>query len=204
MPADAMTAGRRPFLFVRHGQTEYNVRGILAGSTDVALTETGMREAAAAAEILAGEPLRAVCSSPLKRARDTARLIAAPHRLPVTVIEDLRERDWGEWEGQMFPADLGHPQPPGGEAMAAYLARVERALAAFFALTGDGPAAMVAHGGIFHALSRLLAVAGGDAGVIGNAVPVRFRPPATAGGWTAAPLTAMPAASPGPAAGRSG
>lgn len=196
-----MTA-RRPFLFVRHGQTEYNVRGILAGSTDVALTETGMREAAMAAEILAGEPLRAVCSSPLKRARDTARLIAAPHRLPVTVIEDLRERDWGEWEGQVFPADLGHPQPPGGEALAAYLARVEGALERFFALTGDGPAVMVAHGGIFHALSRLLGVAGGDVGVIGNAMPVRFRPPGSAGGWTVTPVKA--AASLRPAAGRSG
>ncbi len=198
MPADT------PFLFVRHGQTEYNVRGILAGSTDVALTETGLSEAAAAADILAGEPLRHVCSSPLRRARDTARLIAAPHRLAVTIIEDLRERDWGEWEGQMFPADLGHPQPPGGESLEAYLARVERALDAFFAATGDGPAVMVAHGGIFHALSRLLRVAGGDVGVIGNAVPVRFRPPASAGGWTVSPLTALPAAaSPGRAAGRS-
>lgn len=199
MPAD------RPFLFVRHGQTEYNLRGILAGSTDVALTETGLREAAAAADILAGEPLRHVCSSPLKRAHDTARLIAAPHHLPITVIADLRERDWGEWEGQMFPADLGHPRPPGGESLDAYLGRVEHALARFFALTGDGPAVMVAHGGIFHALSRLLGVAGGDVGVIGNAVPVRFRPPASAGGWTVAPLTAVPAAAnPGRAAGRSG
>lgn len=199
MPAD------KPFLFVRHGQTEYNVRGILAGSTDVALTETGLREAAAAAEILAGEALRAVCSSPLKRARDTARLIAAPHNLPVTIIENLRERDWGEWEGQVFPADLGHPQPPGGEALEAYLARVERALDAFFALTGDGPAVMVAHGGIFHALSRLLGVAGGDIGVIGNAVPARFRPPGSACGWTVTPLAVVPAAAnPGRAAGRSG
>jgi hypothetical protein len=53
---------------------------------------------------------------------------------------------------------------------------------------------MVAHGGIFHALSRLLGVAGGDVGVIGNAVPIRFRPPAAAGGWTVTPLTAVPAA----------
>lgn len=197
MPVDT------PFLFVRHGQTEFNVRGILAGSTDVALTETGLREAAAAAEILAGEPLRAVCSSPLTRARDTARMIAAPHRLPVTVVDDLRERDWGEWEGGVFPADLGHPQPPGGEALDAYLARVEGALARFFALTGEGPAVMVAHGGIFHALSRLLGVAGGDVGVIGNAVPVRFRP--AAGGWTVTPVTVTPAAaSPRPAAGRNG
>jgi len=179
-----------PFLFVRHGRTEYNARGILAGSTDVALTAEGRREAAAAAEVLAAQPLRHVCSSPLKRAYETARLIATPHDLPVAVIDGFRERDWGEWEGQAFPASLGHPQPPGGEAMDAYLARVGGALARFFELTDDGPALVVAHGGVFHALCRLLAVAGAEAGVIGNAKPVRFTPPTAAGGWTVAPVAA--------------
>lgn len=190
MPAEAVepaAPARPPFLFVRHGQTEYNVRGILAGSTDVALTAVGLREAAAAAEALAGQPLRAICSSPLKRARETACLIARPHRLPVGIIDDFRERDWGELEGRAFPADLGHPHPPGGEAMDVYLERVARALERFFALTGDGPALIVAHGGVFHALTRLLQVGGGDGGVIGNAVPVRFAP-SPAGGWTVRPL----------------
>jgi probable phosphoglycerate mutase len=181
-------AARPPFLFVRHGQTEYNVRGILAGSSDVALTATGVAEAAAAAELLAGQPLRHICSSPLKRARETARLIAGPHRLAVTIIEDLRERDWGEWEGRAFPADLGHPHPPGGEEMGLYLARVAGALEHFFALGGDGPALIVAHGGIFHALCRLLEVSGAAPGVIGNAQPVRFAPPAADGGWTVGPV----------------
>ena len=191
MPGDA--APRPPFLFVRHGQTEYNVRGILAGSSDVALTATGVAEAEAAAELLAGQPLRTICSSPLKRARETARLIAGPHRLAVTIIEDLRERDWGEWEGQAFPADLGHPHPPGGEEMGGYLARVAGALERFFALSGDGPALIVAHGGIFHALCRLLGVANATAGVIGNAQPVRFQPTAGESGWTVAPVPAGPA-----------
>lgn len=190
MPAESPI--RRPFLFVRHGESEANAGGMLAGSIDVALTERGRREAAAAAEILAGQPLRHVCASPLRRAYETAERIAAPHRLPVTVIDDLRERSWGEWEGRMFPADLDHPGPPGGETMDAYLARVERGLARFFALTGDGPALMVAHGGIFHALSRILGVAGGDVGVIGNAVPLRLRPPTGAGGWTVAAVAALP------------
>ena len=200
-----MTAARPPFLFVRHGQTEYNVRGILAGSTDVALTAEGVREAAAASEILAGQPLRHICSSPLRRARETARLIAAPHGLPLAVIDDFRERDWGDWEGGAFPATLGHPQPPGGETLDAYLARIGRALDTFFALTGDGPALVVAHGGVFHALGRLLAVTGYDGSVIGNALPVRFAPPAAASGWTVTPLRAVPAAaSRERAAGRNG
>lgn len=196
MPDDAVeraTVTRPPFLFVRHGQTEYNLRGILAGSTDVALTATGVAEAANAAEILAGQPIRHICSSPLKRARDTAQLIALPHRLAVTVIDGFRERDWGALEGRAFPATLGHPHPPGGEEMGAYLARVAGALERFFALTGDGPALIVAHGGVFHALCRLLAVAGGDGGVIGNAVPVHFHPPATVGGWTVTPVPTGPA-----------
>lgn len=183
-----VAGARYPFLFVRHGQTEYNVKGILAGSTDVALTDVGLREAAAAAEALAGQPLRHVCSSPLKRARDTARMIAQPHRLPLTVIDDFRERNWGEWEGRVFPADLGHPHPPGGEEMGLYLARVRHALETFFALTGEGPAVVVAHGGIFHGICRLLGATEGEAGVIGNAVPMRFAPSTTGTGWTVGPL----------------
>lgn len=193
MPADAGVSGpailRPPFLFVRHGQTESNARGILAGSTDVPLTEQGQREAAAAAEALAGQPLRHVCASPLRRAYDTAQAIARPHGLAVTVIEDFRERDWGEWEGRAFPATLGHPQPPGGESLDAYLERIGRALDRFFALTGEGPAVVVAHGGVFHALCRLLKVAGADGGVIGNARPVRLAL-AAKDGWTATPVAA--------------
>lgn len=199
MRPDAFQATRHAFLFVRHGQTEYNLRGVLAGSTDVALTDQGLREAAVAAEILANEPLHHVCASPLVRAHETARLIAQPHRLPVTLIKDFRERDWGELEGRAFPADLGHPHPPGGEEMGAYLARVDRALDRFFALTGEGPAVVVAHGGIFHALCHLLGIENGAEGVIGNAVPVRFAPSPAGSGWTVTPV-----ASRSPAAGRNG
>lgn len=194
MPDDAGVPGtailRTPFLFVRHGQTESNARGILAGSTDVPLTEQGLREAAAAAQALAGQPLSHVCASPLKRAYDTAQAIARPHGLAVVVIDDFRERGWGEWEGRAFPATLDHPHPPGGEAMAPYLARVARALERFFALTGDGPAVVVAHGGVFRALCRLLPVAGAQGGVIGNAVPVRFAPSAEGDSWTVTPVAA--------------
>jgi probable phosphoglycerate mutase len=84
-----------------------------------------------------------VVSSPLKRARQTAEAIAAAHRLPVEVVDDLVETDFGVWEGltfaQAFEVDgallrtwHGSPDvaPPGGESFAAVGERVERARAA--------------------------------------------------------------------------
>lgn len=170
-PANAV-----PFLFLRHGQTQTNVRGLLAGSTDVTLTDQGIREAERAADLLADTDIGIVCSSPLQRAWHTAEIVAARHDLPVTPIDDLRERCWGELEGKAFPSDLGNPQPPGGEALEQYVARIERALMRFFDIAPDGRGLLVAHAGGFDALCRVFGIIDGAA-VIGNAQPIRFDPP---------------------------
>ncbi|MGZ8230321.1 MAG: histidine phosphatase family protein, partial [Burkholderiales bacterium] len=82
----------RPFYFLRHGETETNAAGLVAGSLDVDLTARGREQALAAAEALADEPITGVYTSPLKRARETAEPIAARLRLPLNVVEDLAER----------------------------------------------------------------------------------------------------------------
>ncbi|MBT3358961.1 MAG: histidine phosphatase family protein [Rhodospirillaceae bacterium] len=169
-------AGAVPFVFVRHGQTETNVRGLLAGSTDVALTDQGIREAELAADLLTDTDIGIICSSPLQRARRTAEVTAARHALPVTIIDELRERNWGELEGKAFPSDLGNPQPPGGESLDDYVSRVDRALTRFFRMAPDGHGLLVAHAGTFDAMCRLFGIRNGAA-VIGNARPIRFDPP---------------------------
>ncbi|MFW2513440.1 histidine phosphatase family protein [Demequina sp. SO4-13] len=86
---------------VRHGQTEWNVKGLLQGSSDVELTEAGHAQAAATSAALAGilDSNTTVVTSPLVRARDTADAIARALGTGVEVDARLRERAYGAWEG---------------------------------------------------------------------------------------------------------
>jgi broad specificity phosphatase PhoE len=86
-------------LLVRHGETDWNADGRLQGQTDRPLSDFGRRQAHKLAEELADEPLEAIYSSDLVRARETAEIVEGRLGLPVTIDAGLRERDWGSWEG---------------------------------------------------------------------------------------------------------
>jgi probable phosphoglycerate mutase len=86
-------------LLLRHAETDWNRERRFQGRRDIPLSATGREQAESAARLLAATPLAAVWSSPLSRARETATLIAAPHRLAVQVEEALTEMDFGEWVG---------------------------------------------------------------------------------------------------------
>ncbi|HMA81969.1 MAG TPA: histidine phosphatase family protein [Candidatus Binatia bacterium] len=89
-------------VLVRHGATDWNLQGRCQGSTDRDLSEVGLRQAAQAAALLSGEPIRAIYSSNLRRARQTAEVISQPHNLPVMIEHGVRELDHGELEGLTF------------------------------------------------------------------------------------------------------
>src|SRR3954451_10202115 len=86
-------------LFVRHGETDWNAEGRLQGHTDRALNEYGRRQAHELADRLVGDGVAAIYASDLARAKEAAEIIAARLDLPVVVDPDLRERNWGNWEG---------------------------------------------------------------------------------------------------------
>jgi broad specificity phosphatase PhoE len=86
-------------LLARHGETDWNVERRVQGHSDTPLNDTGRDQARALAEELAGEPIDAVYSSDLARAHETARIVAAERGLDLTAIRDLRERNFGTWEG---------------------------------------------------------------------------------------------------------
>ena len=87
-------------VFARHGQTAPNRDGLVLGRADPELTEEGHRQAELLAVALRGEPVAAILSSPLLRARQTAEPIGEACGVPVEVDDRLIEIDWGAWEGR--------------------------------------------------------------------------------------------------------
>ncbi|HYN79342.1 MAG TPA: histidine phosphatase family protein [Lamprocystis sp. (in: g-proteobacteria)] len=85
---------------VRHGATELTAEDRFAGSTEVPLSDEGRTQVAALAQRLRCDTLDAVYASPMQRTMETARIIAAPHQLEPLPKPELREIDYGHWEGR--------------------------------------------------------------------------------------------------------
>jgi 2,3-bisphosphoglycerate-dependent phosphoglycerate mutase len=161
------------FYFLRHGETETNVHGVLAGSTDVDLTENGRDQARYSTPLLAGRGIAKIYASPLRRALETADIVAAPLGLGVIVTEAFRERNWGELEGGAMPKDLEVPHIPGGEPLAAFEQRVLNGLRQCFEDSAHRPFLVVAHAGTFRAICAIFKIllTGWS---VANATPVGF------------------------------
>ena len=86
-------------LLARHGETDWNREGRFQGHADPPLNATGRAQAARLAAELAEVGLAAVYSSPLRRAIETARVVAAAHDLAPIPLDALREIDVGSWQG---------------------------------------------------------------------------------------------------------
>jgi ribonuclease H / adenosylcobalamin/alpha-ribazole phosphatase len=111
-------------LLLRHGQTPLSAERRFAGRGDIPLTETGRRQAAAAAARLAARGgIDVIVSSPLRRTRRTAEAVAEATGAPVIVDDDLVETDFGKWEGLSF-AEAGAQDP---DEMRAWLAGADAA-----------------------------------------------------------------------------
>lgn len=84
---------------VRHGETEWNVAETYRGRADVALNEVGIRQAELLGKYLGRLKLGAIYSSPLRRALDTANIMAQYQDVTVQVTHGLIDFDYGEWQG---------------------------------------------------------------------------------------------------------
>ncbi|CAA9299013.1 MAG: Alpha-ribazole-5'-phosphate phosphatase [uncultured Chloroflexia bacterium] len=84
----------------RHGATAWSAADLMCGSSDIELAPEGQVQAVLLAQRLAGEKLDAIYTSPLLRAVETAAPIAAQHQIMPVTVADLREMDFGSWEGQ--------------------------------------------------------------------------------------------------------
>jgi broad specificity phosphatase PhoE len=133
-------------LLVRHGETDWNADGRLQGQTDRPLSDFGRRQARQLAEELADEELEAIYASDLSRARETAEIVAERLELPVVLEPDLREKDWGTWEG-LTGVERDRVEFV-GESTEAHQERILRALRRISERhPGDGRVLVVTHGG---------------------------------------------------------
>jgi broad specificity phosphatase PhoE len=173
-------------LLARHGETDWNREGRFQGHADPPLNEAGRAQAAQLAVELASQELAAVYASPLRRALETADVVAATRRLVPLPDERLREVDVGSWQGltrdevqRRFPEqyarwlDYGQGWEDGEsyEEMGRRVVAGLLALAAahegdrLLAVTHGGPirAAFAFAGGTTHAEARRLGPAIGNA-----------------------------------------
>jgi broad specificity phosphatase PhoE len=133
-------------LLVRHGETDWNADGRLQGQTDRPLSDFGRTQADRLAGELAEEELEAIYSSDLARALETAEIVAERVGLPVLLDPDLREKDWGTWEG-LTAVERDRVEFV-GESTEAHQERILRALRRISEGHPDGGSVLVVtHGG---------------------------------------------------------
>ncbi len=147
-------------LLARHGETDDNAPPQrVQGSIDTPLNDRGREQARALAGEVRAAGLRAIVTSQLARARETAAIVGAAVGVEPTVDPRLAESFRGAWEGRLLD-DIEREEPaafaawqaggaafrfPGGESLGAHQARVLAALADVAA--GPTPALAVTHGG---------------------------------------------------------
>ncbi|WP_455793919.1 histidine phosphatase family protein [Clostridium butyricum] len=85
-------------MLIRHGETEWNILGKFQGSTDIPLSNEGIRQAFMLKERLKSD-FDYIFSSPLKRAYETAKILCNESGKQVSIAEEIREINFGEWEG---------------------------------------------------------------------------------------------------------
>lgn len=148
-------------LLVRHGETTWNADGKIQGHIDVSLSEKGLQQARLAADRLKDEKIAAVYSSDLKRASETAEMIASAHNLPVITTPLLREAHLGLWQGltveqvaEQYPdeyaayrKDSVTYRPPNAERLEDVISRCFKFLEEVTSAHPDDSIAVACHGG---------------------------------------------------------
>lgn len=151
------------FLLIRHGMTDLVDRAVAGWAPGVHLNDKGRAQAARLAERLAGAPIKAIYSSPLERARETAEPVSRKLGLDVQVVEELGEVVFGEWTGRELSELNNDPlwrrfnslrslmRAPGGETQLETQARMIAALERLRERHPRQTIAVVSHGDVIKA-----------------------------------------------------
>lgn len=140
---------------VRHGETFDNVAHIMQGQRQGELTDIGISQIEELATSLSDVHFDAIVSSDLKRAFDSAQILARRFVLPVQTTQLLRERDWGDFTGRHIPELKGLPMPENVEKMEALLQRATDFLDWIYFNMRDKTILAVGHGIINKAIQAV-------------------------------------------------
>jgi broad specificity phosphatase PhoE len=157
-------------ILIRHGEVEEKYHRIFGGRIDMNLSTRGREQAVALANYLKRKPVEAVYASPMRRVQQTLEPYALQATPRATILNDLREVDFGEWTGHNWEAIQTHfglsafdwlelleqDRIPNAEPAKAYRARVEGCVRQ---MVGNHPGQLVAvycHGGVVRMLLSLL------------------------------------------------
>jgi len=156
---------------VRHGETNWNAQQRIQGQIDIGLNAAGLAQAAAAARWLVGQPVVALYSSDLLRARQTAESIATTLKLLPILRPEFRERRYGLFEGLTYEQSRSrYPDvyslfeervpdfviPYGGESLQQLHLRVSTGLRRLVDEHRGQTIAVVTHGGVLDIVNRLV------------------------------------------------
>ena len=160
---------RTRLCIIRHGETDWNADKRIQGHLDVPLNESGLRQAHSMAHGLAECRFRAIYSSDLRRAWQTAKITASQLEIPLHSHEGLRERHSGVLEGRTVE-ELSRNNPEAharfldrdpdyrfgkGESMRTFSARVVAAVEELVASHAGGTLLLVTHGGVLDVVFRI-------------------------------------------------
>ncbi len=142
-------------IFVRHPETEWNAKNRIASRTDTAISQKGLKQAEKVVKALEKEPISAVYSSPLSRAKYLAEKIAENHGLKIVFEPVLKEADHGDFEGKPHDeyydwwakaAKQGsYPRVPGGEDYGEKEKKLEKFFEEIIEKCGGKTIAVVSH-----------------------------------------------------------
>lgn len=157
--------------FVRHGESEANVRHVISNrASPFGLTERGRQQARALADRLKDVPFTAIYSSPILRARETAEILSRTFHLPYQITEALREYDCGILEERSdeeswrlhrqyyedWTLRQNHlSKPAGGESFEDIRNRFAPFIGSF-RYESDDHILLIGHGGLFHLMLPLV------------------------------------------------
>ena len=170
---------RKPFYYIRHGQTDWNVERRFQGSMDIPLNETGISQAHAAKDLMRDLPITHIYSSTLQRARVTADIVNEGLDLPLTGMNGLQEVNFGVFEGQLSPKKgfsddwRNGMTPDKAESYIDFTARVFTAINEV--LENEGTPLIVAHGAVFWPVHTHMQL--GLESTLPNAHPIHLSPP---------------------------
>lgn len=180
MPPDILPG--RPFFYLRHGETDWNLQGLAQGRKDIPLNETGRRQAREAAASAVGLGIERIVASPLIRAAETANTVGAAIGIEPEFNPDLMECSWGEREGQSLQPWFNDWLAdrlviPGADVLSDFVDKAAVTIGKIIA-EDDRPTLIVAHGVVYRGIQKIL---GWDQVTIPNAVILEHTPDLKAG-----------------------